>query len=726
MSFEGRHGDRSSKHGRDPVNDKVLAAQVHQLYAQAGASVVAAIISAATLAVALRDVVSYPAPIVWLAGYLLLQGPRLSLIKGFQRASPEGQAAAAWGRWFIVTTTASSLMWGLAGVVLFPEVSVRHQFLLALFVAGMSAAATVVYAPRWSCSFPAIMCMLVPLSLRFYYMGGEENLTIGSVILIFAVVLVLVAKQMYERTAESIRLGFEKSDLIDSLTNQVLRAERLNESLKAEIQHHQKTGSALRDSEERYRQLVDLSPDGIYVSVGGVVVFVNNAAAKIMGATCPSQLVGRSSVDLFAPRQRGFVEQRLRMVYEERKAVPLVELLMVRSDGSNFYAEVAAAPINYDGQAASQVVVRDVTERKRAEAEILSSRERLRYLMSSSPAVIYSVNPLEPQAPTFVSENVRKQLGYEPGDLTGNPSFWISHIHPDDVPDLDELLPLLRERGHYAVEYRFRHKDGAYRWIRDEMNLIKDAEGRCVEIVGSGLDITEHKRAEEQLKRSLEEKEILLREIHHRVKNNLQVISSLLRLQSRYIADESYKRMFLEGQNRLDSMVLIHELLYRSDNLARVDVRGYIRGLAHLLFSTFGVGMTRIRFEADVAPVSMSMDTAIPCGLIVNELLSNCLKHAFADGSPGVIRVVLNATGDEFELAVADSGAGLPEGLDLETATTLGLRLVHTLVKQLQGEVAVHRSTGTEFRIRFKEIARTVPGSLVTNGELSKANYQWS
>jgi len=661
-------------------------------------------LSAITLVVSLRDVVADSLLIVWLVVYLLLQGPRLSLVQGFRKTSPEGASALAWGNWFIATTAASALMWGLAGVFLFPEASVRHQFLLALFISGMSAAATVVYAPLWLCSCLAILAMLVPLSCRFYALGDEYNLIIGSVILIFAIVLVAVARQVYKLQAESYVLGFEKSDLIDSLTKQNLRGERLNEILKAEIRDHQRTESALRESEERYRQLVHLSPRGIYVSVRGVVVFANEAGARIMGVAHPAELVGKSSVALVDSAHREIVEARLRTLYEKKEAVPLMEQSVTRPDGSIAYVEVAAAPINYEGQVASQVVVRDITERKKAEAEIVSSRERLRYLMSSSPTVIYSVSPLAGAAPTFVSENVTKQLGYRPEDFTNNASLWKSRIHPDDVPGIRGVMALLRERGHHAVEYRFLHRDGTYRWIRDEMNLIAGSQAKGGEIVGCGLDITERKFAEQRLERSLEEKEVLLREIHHRVKNNLQVISSLLRLQARHITDKTYKRMFAESQNRLSAMVLIHELLYRSDNLARVDVRGYVLGLAHLLFSSFGIASTRIQFQADVSSISMSVDAAIPCGLIVNELVSNSLKHAFPDGRRGIIHVVFRKTGHTFEMTVADNGIGLPEHIELENAETLGLRLVNALVKQLQGEAIVRRSTGTEFYLSFREV----------------------
>lgn len=709
MSLDGLRIPWSSSRMNDPTADKVRAAQVRQLYSQSLPGIFAAMLSAVTLVVSLREVVPDSRLIAWVAVYMLLQAPRLSLVRSFSRISPQGKSALAWGHWFIVTTTASAFMWGVAGFLLFPDVSVRHQFLLALFIAGLSAAATVVYAPLWPCSCLAILSMLLPLSCRFYSLNDEYNLIIGSVILVFAIVLVLVAKQVYKLQAESLGLGFEKSELIDSLKQQVLRAERLNDSLRAEILHHQRTESALRESEERYRQLVQLSPDGIYVSVRGVIVFANEAGARILGFTRPNEIVGLQSVDLVDPQHRQAVEARMRRVYEEKRAVPLMEQRVTRPDGSTAYVEVAAAPINFVGEAASQVVIRDVTERKQAEAEIVSSHERLRYLMSSSPTVIYSVSPHAGAAPTFVSENVVKQFGFEPAEFKNNAGLWKSRIHPDDVPGVQRVMPVLRARGHHALEYRFLHRDGTYRWIRDEMNLVADSEDDGVEIVGCGLDITERKFAEQRLERSLEEKEVLLREIHHRVKNNLQVISSLLRLQARHITDEAHKLMFAESQNRLSAMVLIHELLYRSDNLARIDVRGYVTGLSHLLFSSFGVSPDRIRFQADVSTVSMSVDAAIPCGLVVNELVSNSLKYAFPHGRRGRIHVVLQKTDDTFEMTIADDGIGLPANIELANARTLGLRLVHTLIKQLQGEVTIRRTEGTEFRIRFEEVSRPDP-----------------
>jgi len=215
--------------------------------------------------------------------------------------------------------------------------------------------------------------------------------------------------------------------------------------------------------------------------------------------------------------------------------------------------------------------------------------------------------------------------------------------------------------------------------------------------------IIERKRAEEKIKTALEEREVLLREIHHRVKNNLQIISSLLKLQSRYIEDEKYSGIFQESQDRIRSMALIHDRLYHSENLANIDFKDYIRNLASNLFHTYKASAGKIELKIDVEDVSLGIDTAIPCGLIINELVSNSLKHAFPDGREGEIKIILSSTDEnEVELIVSDDGVGIPEELDFRNTASLGLQLVVALVEQLQGEIELNRAKGTEFRIKFK------------------------
>jgi PAS domain S-box-containing protein len=216
-------------------------------------------------------------------------------------------------------------------------------------------------------------------------------------------------------------------------------------------------------------------------------------------------------------------------------------------------------------------------------------------------------------------------------------------------------------------------------------------------------EIAERKRAEEQIKASLEEKEVLLKEIHHRVKNNLQVISSLLYLQSKSIKDKAALQMFQESQNRVRSMAFIHERLYQSQDLARVDFAEYVRSLTNYLFRSYGVSTDVIQLKINMDDVPLSIDTAIPCGLIVNELVSNSLKYAFPDGKGGEIRIELGSDGDNrFALMVSDDGVGLPEDVDFRKTESLGLQLVNNLsVAQLEGAIDLDRSGGTTFRITF-------------------------
>jgi two-component sensor histidine kinase len=216
-------------------------------------------------------------------------------------------------------------------------------------------------------------------------------------------------------------------------------------------------------------------------------------------------------------------------------------------------------------------------------------------------------------------------------------------------------------------------------------------------------EIAERKRVEEQIKASLEEKEVLLKEIHHRVKNNLQVISSLLYLQSKSIKDKAALQMFQESQNRVRSMAFIHERLYQSQDLARVDFAEYVRSLTNYLFRSYGVSMDVIQLKINIDNVPLSIDTAIPCGLIVNELVSNSLKYAFPDGKGGEIRIELGSDGDNrFALMVSDDGVGLPEDVDFRKTESLGLQLVNNLsVAQLEGAIDLDRSGGTTFRITF-------------------------
>jgi two-component sensor histidine kinase len=219
------------------------------------------------------------------------------------------------------------------------------------------------------------------------------------------------------------------------------------------------------------------------------------------------------------------------------------------------------------------------------------------------------------------------------------------------------------------------------------------------------LDITERKQAEDDLKASLREKEVLLRELYHRTKNNMQVIIGLLNLQSERIKDEKVLEMFKDTGSRIKSMALVHQKLYQAKNLSRIDLKDYIEDLAGMIMKSQSKKPGAVALKMDMESVFVSIDSAVPCGLIMNELISNALKHAFPGEREGEIRVILRHNADgEIEMGVDDNGEGLREGLDIRQCESLGLELVVQLTEhQLQGQLEVRREKGAQFGIRFRE-----------------------
>lgn len=271
----------------------------------------------------------------------------------------------------------------------------------------------------------------------------------------------------------------------------------------------------------------------------------------------------------------------------------------------------------------------------------------------------------------------------------------------------EEVLNALLSTGKpQRFEKEYFRKDGTRISVELLMHRKLDADGNLEYVYGFITDITERKQAETQIKSSLKEKEVLLREIHHRVKNNLQVISSLLLLQSKHISGKKNLELFKESQNRVKSMALIHEKLYQSQDLASINFKEYLNTLIIGLFRSYQAQSGHVELKLEVGDISLGVDSAIPCGLIINELVSNSLKYAFPNGREGVISVVLRSLNKkDVELVVSDNGVGIPEDLDFRNTKSLGLHLVTILAEdQLEGEIKLSRDKGTEFQIKLRGV----------------------
>ncbi|MCX6567104.1 MAG: ATP-binding protein, partial [Candidatus Aminicenantes bacterium] len=250
--------------------------------------------------------------------------------------------------------------------------------------------------------------------------------------------------------------------------------------------------------------------------------------------------------------------------------------------------------------------------------------------------------------------------------------------------------------------FRLLTRDGAVKWVELGAVLI-DWEGRPATL-NFLTDITDRRKGEEVIQASLQEKEVMLREIHHRVKNNMQVISSLFNLQAGNTHNRECRKILKEAQTRIRAMSLAHEKLYHSRDLSKIDLASYIQSLAIHLFNVYVIDPDRIRLETDFGEVSLDINSAVPCGLILNELISNSLKHAFPEGRKGLIRIGMKRGPDSMiVLRVADDGIGFPKNLDFHQAESFGLQIVTLLVGQLDGTIELDRKKGAAFTIVFRE-----------------------
>jgi PAS domain S-box-containing protein len=356
---------------------------------------------------------------------------------------------------------------------------------------------------------------------------------------------------------------------------------------------------------------------------------------------------------------------------------------------------------------------REIAECKKAEEALKASEKKYSTLIKNSPDIIYILDAKGNFR--FAAGAIKSLLGFTAEELEGN--HFSSIIYPEDVNKAEWRFNERRtgRRATKKFEVRLSTKEGKekhfdIRYLNVELHAfgiydkpISAKDKKFLGTYGVARDITERKQAEEQIKASLKEKELLLKEIHHRVRNNMQVISSLLKLQSHHIKDKEALAMFRESQARIRAMALIHEKLYRSEDFARIDFARYVRSLARQVFAAYSPTSSAIQLTVHIKDLFLDITTAIPCGLILNELVSNSLKHGFPEGGEGEIIISMHPfNNNELALVVSDTGIGFPEDIDFRATETLGMQLVATLVGQLEGTIELNRGEGTTFTITFR------------------------
>lgn len=349
--------------------------------------------------------------------------------------------------------------------------------------------------------------------------------------------------------------------------------------------------------------------------------------------------------------------------------------------------------------------------RKKVDARTRELREKNLELAKLSLVASETDNAVmifdEHQELEWVNAGYTKMTGYTLEEIKKKRGTNLSSLSTNPVV-LEHLEESIKARQSFIYESEIENKSGYKRWASSTLTPIVNDQGKLQNIVVIDTDITLRKHMEEQIRAALEEKGLLLREIHHRVKNNLQIIISLFNLQTSYVQDQNAYKALREGQDRIKSMALIHERFYQSDGLSKIDFDDYIKKLAENLFQSFRITPDQVNLKIHAEQISLDIDTAVPCGLIINEIVSNSLKHAFKDGRKGEIEVELVQTDpDVFRLTISDNGIGLPAGFSLETSDSLGIQLIQALSDQLEGTMKLENNPGSGVRyiISFKRIS---------------------
>jgi PAS domain S-box-containing protein len=467
-----------------------------------------------------------------------------------------------------------------------------------------------------------------------------------------------------------------------------------------DVTEQRQLAQALRESEERHRLVIEGINDGIWdwnlLTEGA---YLAPRWKEILGYQ-EDELPNTAATffDHLHPDDRAFVREAITRHLEA--GVPYkVEARLRHKDGSyRWVLSRAGAVRDAQGQPVRIVgSITDITENKQAEAALRESEERYRGLVESQSDLIVRIDPRNRY--TFVNDAFCKKFAQQREDLLG--SSFLPLLHPEDrEAALDAMQGLALPPYRVIIELRVQTPEG-WRWLSWEDYAIRDAQGQLIEIQAVGRDITEQKKGEAQLRESLHEKETLLREIHHRVKNNLQIISSLLYFQAKQAKDPESAQVFREGQARLRSMILVHEQLYRAKTLSRIDFASYVRSLTQQLTQSYSQLRQHIRLSVDSDAVELPIEIALPCGMIINELLTNVFKYAYPDGQQGTVVVKVTRRNAGMQLQVADDGVGLPDSINLEKPTSFGMQLINNLVAQIRGAIQYERGHGVKVTITF-------------------------
>ncbi len=481
---------------------------------------------------------------------------------------------------------------------------------------------------------------------------------------------------------------------------------RTNRKLKKQIQYRNKVEQKVSEQQEQLRLLqagINHINDMVIISKAPIddpldseIIFTNKAFERTTGYST-AEVEGKTPSFLHGEKTQQDKLKKLNEGIKNNEHVR-VEFINYRKDGSTFWVdlEMAPFPAEEDDMQYWVGINRDISKRKQAEKALEENEKRYRTYSELSFDAIFEID-LEGN---IVDCNARacQLFGYTRQELLAkNVRALTPREYKSSLPD--ELTPDVTT-GSDVVQRTYRKKDGST--FVSEINTKLYQREEEDHILAYVRDISKHIEYEKAIEKSLKEKSTLLAEVHHRVKNNLAVISGLLEMQTFNAQHEHVKKELKESQSRIQSIATVHELLYQSESFSDISLEPYIDELVSYISSTFGRNDGGIRFEKDIAPISLTVKQAVPCGLLLNELITNAYKHAFPDQNEGTISLSLTKNDNTITLTVADDGVGLPEDFDIKQASSLGITLIQTLVRQINGSLSIQKKPNTAFEISFE------------------------
>jgi PAS domain S-box-containing protein len=462
-----------------------------------------------------------------------------------------------------------------------------------------------------------------------------------------------------------------------------------------DITERKKAERALTESKERYRIVADFTYDWEYwLGPDRNFIYVSPSCERMTGYK-PEEFIKDPFLleKITNPKDS---EQFLRHIHGENlneETSDLIRFSITTKNGQKKWIGHGCQPVyskkgEFMGRRASN---RDVTNLIKAEDKLKNERQRFFDVLETMPVMVCILST--DYHVIFANRSFREKFG----ESHGRPCYEYCFGKKEPCDFCESFKPLETGKPHH---WEISTPEGSFIDVYDYP--YKDIDGSPL-ILKVYIDITEHKKAEEEIKASLLEKETLLREIHHRVKNNLQIIASLLRLQE-YLGNDEIRNVLKESEGRVRIMAMVHEKLYRSSSLSNINSKEYINGLISDVFYNYGIKKEDITTNLQLEDVNLNIETIIPLGLIINEIVTNSVKYAFPQGNGKITIKLKKGKGDEYNLIIRDNGIGIPENIDIEKTETLGLKLVNVLTSQIDGQIKLDRTKGTQFKITFKEL----------------------